>query len=260
MKRGLAYVAILCVLIAGGGWLGFWLYAHLIVGLTLTDQPGMVLFQPEAFANTKATNRIKIGLDGYIDATVPFKQTLELPVKGTYDADIVLDTTVPIQMVITYKGAVPVDTIADIHGVTDFTYRKIKRLRDVAFEVKLPLKFEQPVSFVVPVNTKIHFVYRGPVRLALDQTIAAPVDTVLKTRLKVAREVTAPVLASFGLRVHMPATPVPVIIKHADLGLRVKTLRLEKEAQANAPASAAASPAASPSPAVPQPKSSEGSP
>lgn len=228
MMRLFLIIAAAWLLVIVGGVFGFWLYAHLILRLTLTDQPGHVLLPPTARVSAEATNRITIQLNGYIDAIVPFKQTLSLPIKGDYDTEVKLDAWVPIKMVIKYRGVVPVDTFADIEGTTDFTYQNLKRLRNVKFRAKVPLKFEQPVSFTVPVDTRIRFVYQGPLRLALDQTITAPVDTVLHTRLKAVREITTPILARFDMNVRFPREPVPVIVKHADLGLRINGLRLER--------------------------------
>jgi hypothetical protein len=226
---GLAAVLVL------GVALGFFIYTRLIFGFTLKDQPAMLKLPPSFDGNVRATNKVTIQLNGYIDATVPFKQTLNLPVEGAYDADIVLDTIVPVQFTIVYKGLIPVDTIADIHGRTDFLYQNVKRLRNVAFAAKIPLKFEQPVSFTVPINSQLHIVYHGPLHMNLKQTIAAPVDTVLHTRIKAVREITTPILARFGLRVRPPAEPIPVILTHADLRMRLDSLRLVQTADPSRP-------------------------
>lgn len=251
MKKLLAWLA---GLIGGGGLLiacglfGFWLYSYLIVGLTVSNQPALITLPPTFTANAQATNDVTINLDGYIDATVPFKQTLSLPIEGDYTADIDLDTVVPLKFTIEYKGLIPVDTFADIKGRTDFLYQNVKRLRNVAFSGRVPLQFEQPVKFVVPIDTQLRVKFHGPIGLKLNQTIAAPVDTVLTTRIKAQREVTTPILAKFGLAVTSPTTPIPVIIQHADLKLEVDTLRLEQAPDPALPkrASPTSSPTASP--------------
>lgn len=218
------------VLAVAGAALGFWIYARLIFGFTLTDQPGFVKFPPTTPVTAAATNKIKIQLNGYIDAKVPFKQTLSLPLHGRYDTDARFDIVVPVSFTIQYRGAIPVNTMATIHGVTDFNYQKVKRLRNVAFTAQIPLKFEQPIALTVPVNAKLHLVYHGPLGVRFNQTVSAPVDTVLNTRLKAVREITTPILARFGLRVRWPDEPVPVIVKHADLRLKLNTLRLQRTA------------------------------
>ncbi|HET8882659.1 MAG TPA: hypothetical protein VFM56_10835 [Solimonas sp.] len=228
MRRGLAIVAGAGLLIAAGGWLGFWLFAHLILGLTLSDQPGMVRFPPTTPATAVARNKVKIKLNGYIDAEVPFKQVLNLPLSGHYDAEASFDTVVPVSFTIRYRGAIPVDTMATIHGVTDFNYQKVKRLRNVAFTAQIPLRFEQPIALTVPVRANLHLVYRGPLGVHFNQTVSAPVDTTLHTRLLAVREIETPILARFGLDVHWPQTPVPVIISNADLRLRLNSLRLQQ--------------------------------
>ncbi|AXQ29161.1 hypothetical protein D0B54_10895 [Solimonas sp. K1W22B-7] len=228
MMRSLLLLAGAALLIIIGGALGFRLYMALILHMTLTDQPGMMKLPPKARVSAEATNPITIKLNGYIDAIVPFKQTIDLPLKGSYDTNASFDTSVPVEFTIVYKGVVPVDTYADIEGTTDFTYQQVKRLRNVKFKAKLPLKFEQPVSFTVPVKANLRIVYDGPLRMAVNQTVRGPVDTVLKTRLKTVKEITTPILARFDMTVYPEQVPVPVIVKHADLGLRLKGLRLER--------------------------------
>ena len=218
----------LALVLVGGVALGFFIYSRLIFGFSLKDQPAMIKLPATFDARAQATNNVTIQLNGFIDATVPFKQTLQLPVEGDYDTDIVLDTVVPLQFTIVYKGLIPVDTIADIHGRTDFLYQNVKRLRNVAFAAKIPLKFDQPVSFTVPVDAKVHLVYRGPLRLKLNQTIAAPVDTVLHTRIKAVREINTPILARFGLRVQAPTEAIPAFLTQSDLRIRLDSLRLVK--------------------------------
>ncbi|WP_293396986.1 hypothetical protein [Nevskia sp.] len=208
--------------------LGFWLYANLFLGLTITDQAGMITLPPKFVAYAQATNKVTIKLDGFIDAIVPFKQTLDLPIEGDYTADIDLDAVVPVKFTIEYNGLIPVDTFADIEGRTDFVYQNVKRLRNVAFKGRVPLQFEQPVKFVVPIDTTLRVKFHGPIGLKLNQTIKAPVDTVLHTRIKAQREVTTPILARFGLEVTSPAEAIPVIIQRSDLLLKADTLRLEK--------------------------------
>lgn len=239
----LALLAGLAGIVVAGGVLGFWLYSRLIFGFTITDQPALLKLPPTFNADVEATNTVTIKLDGLIDATVPFKQTLNLPVTGDYDADISLDTIVPISFTIVYKGLIPVDTFASIRGTTDFLYQNVKRLRNVPFSARVPLKFEQPVSFTVPVNSKLHLIYKGPLHMNLDQTIAAPVDTVLHTRIKAVREITTPILTHFGLRVHVPdETLTPVILKHSDLRMRLDTLRLARTPDPSVPQRAPVAP------------------
>ncbi len=228
MIRLLAILLLLAALVCGGGLLGFWLYANLIFGISIKDQPGEVLFPREMTVQAEATNNIKIALNGYIDAEVPLQQTLSLPLEGVYDADVALDTWIPVRFTVNYRGVIPVNSMATIEGRTDINYQAVKRLRNLKFTAQVPLQFEQPVVFSVPVETKIRFKYRGPLRLALKQTVQAPVDTVLKTRLKAVRDIETPILARFGLRMRPPQTPVPVIIQNADLRLGLDTLRLER--------------------------------
>lgn len=233
-SRWLAYGAGLLLLIGVGGALGFWIYARLIFGFTLSEQPAMVLFPPQMPVHAQAHNRVKIGLNGYIEAKVPFKQDLKLPLHGDYNTNIKLDAIAPVEFTIVYRGVIPVNSMATISGVTDFNYHQVKRLRNVAFTAQIPLQFEQPIALTVPVKADLRLLYSGPLKVKFDQTVTAPVDTVLDTKLLAVREISTPILARFGMNVHWPQTPVPVIIQHAALGMELNTLRLEKAVPATA--------------------------
>lgn len=228
MLRLLAWVVALLLIVAVGARVGLWLFFHVILGLGLHDQPTMVQFPPTTFTTAVARNKVRIKLDGYIDAIVPFKQELSLPLVGHYDSEAKFVADIPVAFTINYRGAIPVNSMATIHGVTDFTYQKVKRLRNVAFTAEIPLKFEQPVTLTVPVKATLHIAFQGPLGVDFNQTIVAPVDTVLKTRLLAVREIETPILARFGLNVHWPDHPIPVIIADAPLRMKVSTLRLEK--------------------------------
>lgn len=237
MRRVLAIVVGLG-LVAGGGWLGFMLAMQLVVGLTLKEQPGLVQMPVESRASAVGNNPIRIKLNGTIAAQVPFKQTLQLPLHGRYDADVSFDTVVPIAFTIDYRGAIAVDTLATIRGVTDFNYQNVKRLRNVEFTAQIPLQFEQPVVLKVPVKADLRIVYHGPLTVNFDQTVSAPVDTTLHTRLHAVREIETPLLTRFDFDVRWPKTPVPVVITHADLRLPLDTLRLTRKPDAGADAAA----------------------
>ncbi len=224
IKKGLSVGLIVLV----GGVIGFLFYVHIFLGLTLTDQPGQIRFPPEMTAKVTATRPLAIQLKGIIDAQVPFKQTVQLPLHGTYQANLVLNTHVPLQFVIHYQGVVPIHAKTVVHTTTDLVVHSAL-LPKFPLTLPIPLDFKQPVTLTVPVNTQLHLIYRGPISVTFNQTIAAPIDTVLHTHLKVDREVQAPILASFGLKVYPPQTPQSLIVKHADLRLPLGGLRFERE-------------------------------
>ena len=62
--------------------------------------------------------------------------------------------------------------------------------------------------------------------MRFNQTVSAPMNTVLKTHLMVNREVSTPILASFGMRLHSPDEPVPIIVKKSDIKLSLGSLVL----------------------------------
>lgn len=212
-------------LVVLGGILGFMLYTHLALGLPLKDQPGLLQLPALLKARATATNTVAIRLHGNIDATVPFRQDLSIPLTGTYPADMALDTLVPLRFVIEYHGSIPIHSSTEIQATTDLVLHK-KFLPKFPLRITVPLDFQLPVTLKVPVDTRMRFSYHGPVRFAFNQTVTVPVDTVIRARLPVDRDVNAPILASFGLSVEPPATALPIIIRQADLNLSLRSLSL----------------------------------
>ena len=209
-----------------GAFVGYFLFTNLIIGLSLRDVRGTVHFPPEFKAVATVTNSLDIVMDGVIEAQVPFKQTLNLPLKGRYSADVEISSPVPVKFDVVYDGTIPVDTIADITARADFNFQDVKTMRELEFTAKLPMKMSLPVKLLAPVDTIIDFTYKGPLVMGLDQTIQADVDTTLITRLKVNQKMTAPVTADIPLTIYSP-NPVKVIISEADIKFNLDTLRLE---------------------------------
>ncbi len=221
---------VMILLAVLGGFLGFMLYAQFVLRLTIHDQPAEVVLPPTVTTIATASNKVDLQLNGRIDAQVPLKQTLNIPLIGDYHADLKLDTYVPLKFEIKYQGEVPVKAAIDIVGTTELVTQKHWYLPTFPLKVHVPLDFMLPVNMTVPVDTKLHLVYNGPMVARFNQTVHAPVNTVLKTHIMVNREITTPILASFGLRLHSPTTPVPVIIKDSDIKVSLSSLRLHTAA------------------------------
>lgn len=232
----------LLLLVLIGGVAGFLLYTRLILGIGLRNQPALLQLPPEIMVNARATHKLPIRLRGTLDAAVPIRQTIALPLAGTYAADVVMDAKVPLRFNIRYQGQVPVRAYADVNGTTDLVFKSVL-IPKFKLKVRVPLDFILPVKLDIPVDTELAVNYRGPVQLTLDQTVAVPVDTVLHTRLKLDRDVEAPILANFNMRVRPPAAPLSVRVLKADLGVALRGLRLERASNAARGTGADATPA-----------------
>ena len=209
-----------------GAFIGLALIQRLVIGLQIQNIPGAVTLPPEVEGFAEVTDNIDILLQGEIAAEVPLRQTLSLPLQGRYSADVEIDTLAPVDFTITYDGTIPVDTIATIEALADFNFQDVKRYRQLPVTAKLPMQMNLPVSLRVPVKDEVRIRHRGRVSMEIDQTIEAPVDTLIKTRLPVNQEINAPVTARLALRAQFPQTPQRAIINQADLRLPLDTLRL----------------------------------
>jgi len=222
-----------------GGLLGYWVFMNVAARLLISDQPLTIQLPPHADVTMKTDHKIDVLMKGTIYAQVPLVQTLDLPVKGTYDTIVNIDTKVPLETVITYEGVIPVDSIAEIEAMAPVNFQNVKKFKNLHFKAKLPLKLRLPVKLVVPVKQDIPLKYHGPLRVTIDHVIRAPVNTTLKTALKVDQEFSIPITTSVPLRLDLPQHPVRATIVESDLNLDLSTLRLERKTGADAPAGTA---------------------
>lgn len=222
-----------------GGLLGYWVFMNVAARLLISDQPLTIQLPPQADVTMQTDHKIDVLMKGTIYAQVPLVQTLDLPVKGTYDTIVNIDTKVPLETVITYEGVIPVDSIAEIEAKAPVNFQNVKKYKNLHFKAKLPLKLRLPVKLVVPVKQDIPLKYHGPLRVGIDHVIRAPVNTTLKTALKVDQEFNIPITTSVPLRLDLPQHPVRATIVESDLNLDLSTLRLERKTGADAPAGAA---------------------
>jgi hypothetical protein len=229
---GVGVVAVIII----GGLLGYWVFMNVAARLLISDQPLTIQLPPQADVTMQTDHKIDVLMKGTIYAQVPLVQTLDLPVKGTYDTIVNIDTKVPLETVITYEGVIPVDSIAEIEAKAPVNFQNVKKYKNLHFKAKLPLKLRLPVKLVVPVKQDIPLKYRGPLRVTIDHVIRAPVNTTLKTALKVNQDFNIPITTSVPLRLDLPQHPVKATIVESDLNLDLSTLRLERKTGADAPA------------------------
>lgn len=217
------------VLLVAGGALGYWAIMNLAARLLLTDQPMRVELPPTANVTMEISEKIDVLLKGRINAQVPLVQTLDLPVNGVYDTIVDLDTEVPLKTTIHYEGIIPIDTMADIEAKAPINFQNIKKYKNMHFKARLPMKMRLPVKLTVPVDEVVRIRYRGPLKVAIDHVIRAPVSSELKTALNVNQVFTVPVTSTLPLELQMPERPVRASILESDLYLDLSTLRLERK-------------------------------
>lgn len=202
------------VLAAGYIWLG------LVVQIPIRDQPAGITL-PERFdAVAVVNNELDVAMKGEITASVPFQQTLTVPLRGRYDFDVEMNARVPVQFDVRFDGVIPVDTEAEITIRTGINYKNLKSLRNLVIETTLPLRFPLPVNLNIPVDEVIDLRYVGPLSADIDQDLLAPVDTVLQTRLPIDQTIRTPVTAAIPLEVRLDPGQVRLIISELMLNLR----------------------------------------
>lgn len=210
-----------------GGVLGILLYLRLVVDLEMNRQRLSLVF-PEGFhAEADIQRPVPIHIEGLVKATVPIDQTFTLPLRGSYVAYVAFKTTIPVKTQVTYRGSVPIRAEANLHGTTALVV-DLPLLPRFDLRARVPLSFDLPVTLAVPIDTQVALDYRGSLRFALDQSVALPIATDIKTRFAVNRSAQAPVLATVGMQVKTPLTGTPVVIERARLQLPLSQLSLAR--------------------------------
>lgn len=223
LMAGLGMMALVLV----GGVIGFVGYTRLVFGLTLHDQVVLLQLPAELEARVMAASKAMVRLDGDVAASVPLKQSFAVPLRGSYEADVAFDVDIPLRTMIRYEGVVPIDTEAELAGSTGLVVDRAW-LPKFPLRARVPLRFDFPIALSVPLDTRIRLAYRGPIRFSLDQMVTVPIDTVLKTRMHLARDAEAPVQTAFRLRAQPSQTPVPLVIRHAELAVPLQALRWQR--------------------------------
>lgn len=224
-KRSLIFITILTSIT-----IGFVIYFIAVIKINLVNQKGTIIFPPQLDVMARATNEINIGLHGKINAKVPFRQTVRVPLKGRYNAQIALKADIPLELMLHYKGNVPIKTKVDINAKTDLVFEN-RLLSNFPLSFTLPLEFEQPVDLKIPVKTIIKLDYLGPVGLVFLQHANVPINDVLNTYLNVDRNVSTPISSSFCLKLQAPSDAQELIIHNADLRIPLTQLKLSKNSK-----------------------------
>ncbi len=206
--------------LVGGVLIAWWVWLHLIIHIDIRDQQAGITLPEEFEAVAKVSNMLDVAMKGEITTTVPFQQTLTVPLRGRYDFDVEMNAKVPVQFDVTYDGIIPVDTSADVTIRTGINYKNLKSLRNLVIETSLPLKFPLPVNLKIPVDDVIDLTYNGPLSADIDQDLLAPVDTVLRTTLPIDQTIRTPVTAAIPLTVRPDAEQVRMIITDLQVNLR----------------------------------------
>ncbi|WP_152551460.1 hypothetical protein [Polycyclovorans algicola] len=211
---------VLLGMLVAGVWLAWWVWLHVVINIPIQNQEAGITLPPQFKATARVSNMLDVAMDGEIDASVPFKQTLTVPLRGRYDFDVVMDAKVPVQFEVLYEGVIPVDTSADVTIRTGINYKNLKSLRNLTIETSLPLKFPLPVNLKIPVDDVIDLTYTGHLSADIDQDLLAPVDTVLRTRLPINQTIRTPVTAAIPLDVRLDQKQVRMIITDLQVPLR----------------------------------------
>ena len=203
--------------------LGVLLYARLIVGVDVYNQPGILSLPDQMRVLTWTEDDADITLQSDVDVRVPFRHdSLELPLQGRYRAHLELDTEIPLTMTVPFTEEVNVNTELELDADTQLV---VDWLPGLPLRGTIPINIDVPVSLEIPIQTNLRLIHDGEITLEIDQTLVTAVDEQLQTRVTLDEEASTPVENAFhGLIVPQTDT-VPMVIDRASFRLPLETLR-----------------------------------
>lgn len=217
---------VITLMVVGGAVLGVVLIGMMRFGLSVENAPIWMRLPKQLVVTAQMPGKLDVVLKGDISAEVPFKDTITAPFRGTYDADVKFAADVPVKMTISYTGFLPVNQMVELEGEISPEILRLKTYRRVKIKLKVPLKADLPFTLTVPVDQALTLAYQGPMGMTINSIVSVPLDIVLKTKIPVNERVIAPVLNPFRMALDIPDKAFAAVIRHADLRMPLRTLRL----------------------------------
>lgn len=213
---------IAMTLVAAG--IGYWAWTHLGAQALVVDQRADIALPPELLVNADVTNTVKIKLDHTLNARVPIRQDLSIPLPDPIALQVHLDTTVPINIDVPVQHVLHIDQSFDLD--TTVTARVLGMNFDVPVKAKVPLKADVPVSLVIPVRKQLPLSLDVPATVRIADPIQAHIDTVFKVSVPIHADLALPVTAPVSARLSFPQHVISVGVQRMDAHLPLHAVRL----------------------------------
>lgn len=220
---GLAFIilATLCGLL-----LAIWVFKHFNIYIPLEDQSVSIDLQEPLQAKVQIHDALDVDVTGRVNALIPIKENLNVPLTQTltprvyFDSQVPIKTTIPVRETLIVNQDMPVDTKV-----------KVKVLgKDITLPLKgvIPIKLNVPIHMDVPLEQNIHLKFNAPVKAVLKENLHIPLDTTLKTNIPIQGHLNVPIKTALNATVDVQNT-LPVKIKKGDLVIPLNRLQLKRE-------------------------------
>lgn len=225
LLSGLVFILVASVC---GVMLAIWVFKNFNIYIPLKDQNVNIDLKEPLEAEVKIHDALDVDVTGRVNASIPIKETLNIPLKQTLKPMVYFDNQVPIKTVIPVRENLNIQQDMSVD-----TTVKVKVFgRDIKLPLRgnIPIQLNVPISMDVPLEQNIHLKFNAPVETVLKENLIIPLDATLKTNIPIQGHLNVPIKTALKASVDVQNT-LPVKIEKGDLKIPLNTLTISKKEQ-----------------------------
>lgn len=188
----------------------------------LHDQAMRIHFLDTMEGVVHSKNRIIMAPQGSVDAVIPLRQDVEVPLRGRLPVQVGFDRRVPLDLDIEHVAQLPVSTHADIQASTRAAFGGIKGFRGLAIRARVPLDFTLQLPIRIHYRGDALIRYRGPAMLTGDHRMRAHLDERIRTQLVLDQRLAPVLTTSIALGMRPAAQATAIVVTDAQLASRLR--------------------------------------
>ena len=220
---GLAFIVLASVC---GVLIAIWTFKHFNIYIPLENQKVSIDLQEPLQAEVKIHDALDVDVTGRVNAEIPIRENLNIPLTQTLTPRVYFDNQVPIKTIIPVRETLkinqnmPVDTKVQVKVMG----------RDVTLPLKgnIPIQLDVPIHIDVPLEQQVHLKFDASVKTVLKENLHIPVNTVVKTNIPIQGHLNVPIKTALKASVDVQNT-LPIEIKQGELKIPLNSLQLLRE-------------------------------
>lgn len=174
----------------------FWLYLNIQASIQVSATQAKIQLAESLPTKIHVGNHLETHAVGDLSTVIPFKRTLDMPLKGKYLADLAFQVKTPINVHLDYETVVEIETVMPLEATTDLIYQK-KYLPRFPIKVDIPIKLSVPFKLKRDYNLPIAIDFKGPIYFDFDDRLVLPINIDLKQVLKIDDPMTMTRMSTF---------------------------------------------------------------
>lgn len=224
-KYVLSGIAVIVIASLCGVMLAIWVFQHFNIYIPLENQKVNIDLQEPLQAKVKIHDALDVDVKGRVNAEIPIREKLNIPLTQTLTPRVYFDNQVPIKTIIPVREVLNVD-----QNLAVDTRVKVKILgKDISLPLKgtIPIQLKVPIEMDVPLEQKVHLKFDAPVKTVLKENLQIPLDTTLKTNIPIQGKLNVPIKTALQATVDVQNT-LPIEIKQGELKIPLNSLQISR--------------------------------